>query len=217
MKKKFSELNNNISNKFNTLITSNVVSKIGSALNVVKNVGKELPYVASGIVKEIPSIGSNIVKGSISLPVNILTDIKINQNEFSLHIFEKQFRELGKTLDEYMHEIALDQGTTQPPATDNDPTIVRNEILTVFHKSKLNPEQLAALIMTNNIYIENESVGDWTRLQVQEVEEEIYNMRNEPGYIDKDKENRFKAPIEINRDPNEQSFQYTKKIKQNFD
>jgi hypothetical protein len=190
-------------------------TSIGSAIHEIPSIGKNIGTGIGSAINEIPYVATDIVKGSISLPVNILTNIKINQNEFSLHIFEKQFRALGKTLDEYMHEIALDQGTTQPPATDNDPTIVRNEILTVFHKSKLNPEQLAALIMTNNIYIENESVGDWTRLQVQEVEEEIYNMRNEPGYIDKDKED-LRAPIEINRDPNEQSFQYTKKIKQHF-
>jgi hypothetical protein len=185
--------------------------------SLTNNKLEEAKNTISSVVKELPSVKNDIVTGLL-LPVNILTDFKINQNEFSLHIFEKQFRALGKTLDEYMHEIALDQGTS---ATDNDPyddpTIVRNEILTVFHKSKLNPEQLAALIMTNNIYIENESVGDWTRLQVQEVEEEIYNMKNEPGYIDKDKEDYLKAPIEIDRDPNEQSFQYTKKIKQNFD
>jgi hypothetical protein len=186
------------------------------AKNVVNNKLEEAKNTISSVGKNLTFVGVNLVKDSISLPVNILTDLKINQNEFSLHIFEKQFRALGKTLDEYMHEIALDQGT-QPPATYDDPTIVRNEILTVFHKSKLNPEQLAALIISNNIYIENESVGDWTRLQVQEVEEEIYNMRNEPGYIDKDKEGIFKDPIELKRDPNEQSFQYTKKIKQNFD
>ena len=183
--------------------------------SVVNGVGSVIVKIPSAI-KETPSIGRSIGYNIGSLSVNILTDFKINQNE-SLHIFEKQFRAFGKTLDEYMHEIALDQGTQPTEATYNDPTIVRNEILTVFHKSKLNPEQLAALIMTNNIYIENESVGDWTRLQVQEVEEEIYNMRHEPGYIDKDKEEEEKDPIELERDPNEQSFQYTKKIKQNFD
>ena len=160
--------------------------------NIIGNIGTNLASV------------SNVVQKSALLPIK-------------LDIFEKRFKSLGKTLDEYMKEIAFDQNTNQMDVTDTEPTIVRNEILTVFHKSKLNPEQLAALIITNNIYIENETQGDWTRLQVQEVEEEIYNMRHEPGYIDKDKKEEEKDPIEVNRDPNEQSFQYTKKIKQNFD
>lgn len=177
------------------------------SLESAKSVGTEL-------LTTIPyDLAYNIPKTAATTLFNDFT--KSSQNTFSLDIFEKRFKLFGKTLDKYMEEIAFDQNTKKSGVIDNEHIIVKNEILTVFHKSKLNPNQLAALLMTNNIYIENEKPGDWTRLQVQEVEEEMYNMRHEPGYIDK--EDKYKDPIEYNRNPNEQSFQYTKKIKQNFD
>ena len=193
---------------------NSVLNSLDSArngYNTAKSVGKS---VGTELLTTIPyDLAYNIPKTAATTLFNDFT--KSSQNTFSLDIFEKRFKLFGKTLDKYMEEIAFDQNTKKSGVIDNEHIIVKNEILTVFHKSKLNPNQLAALLMTNNIYIENEKPGDWTRLQVQEVEEEMYNMRHEPGYIDK--EDKYKDPIEYNRNPNEQSFQYTKKIKQNFD
>ena len=187
-----------------------------NTLESAKNGLDTATSVSTELVTTIPyDLAYNIPKTAVTTLFNDFT--KSSQHTFSLDIFEKRFKLFGKTLDKYMEEIAFDQNTKKSGVTDNDHIVVKNEILTVFQKSKLNPNQLAALIMTNNIYIENEKPGDWTRLQVQEVEEEMYNMRHEPGYIDKDKEDKYKDPIEYNRDPNEQSFVYNKKIKQNFD
>ena len=197
---------------------TNVGTKINTGLNTIQTVANTAKSIGTELTNIPYDLAYNLPKTAATTVFNDLrTSFKPSQNTFSLDIFEKRFKLFGKTLDKYMEEIAFDQNTKKSGVIDNDHIIVKNEILTVFHKSKLNPNQLAALLMTNNIYIENEKPGDWTRLQVQEVEEEMYNMRHEPGYIDKDKEDKYKDPIEYNRNPNEQSFQYTKKIKQNFD
>ena len=166
------------------------------------------------VKKGVDSIKDTVIPNATNLFRGLKNSIKYDQNA-SLHIFENKFKSLGKTLDKYMEEIAFEQNT-KSGKIDNEHIVVRNEILSVFHKSKLNPDQLASLLLSNNIYIENEKPGDWTRLQNQEIEEEMYNMKHEPGYIDKDKEDVLRDPIEFNRNPDEQSFVYNKKLKQTF-
>ena len=227
---KFKELNDNVKNNFETVKTNrNKMGEDGKKLQERLNtrVSENFEKAKTGITYGLDKIGAipgvtdlkDITKfGVYTLPTTILSDLKkTNQNTFSINIFEKQFKSFGKTLDQYMEEIAFEQNTNKNAVIDNEHIVVRNEILTVFQKSKLNPDQLAALIMSNNIYIENEKPGDWTRLQSQEVEEEMYNMKHEPGYIEKDKKDILRDPIEIHRNPKEQSFLYTKQIKQNFD
>ena len=208
----------------NTTNTTNTKNSIFHKMkNITGNITSSMKIDPAKMKKINDSFNKNINDPIISLkdeiiPTNLLrglkNSIKFNKNA-SLHIFENKFKSLGKTLDKYMEEIAFDQNT-KSGKIDNEHIVVRNEILSVFHKSKLNPDQLAALIMSNNVYIENEKPGDWTRLQTQEVEEEMYNMKHEPGYIDKDKEDVLRDPIEFNRNPDEQSFVYNKKLKQTF-
>lgn len=198
------------------LVNSIHTNKIaGNKTKILEDANQKLEDIHNGylsVKKGIDSIKDEII------PTNLLRglkdSIKLDKNA-SLHIFENKFKSFGKTLDQYMEEIAFDQNT-KTAKIDNEHIVVRNEILSVFHKSKLNPDQLAALIISNNVYIENEKPGDWTRLQNQEVEEEMYNMKHEPGYIDKDKEDKYRDPIEFNRNPDEQSFVYNKKLKQMF-
>lgn len=117
----------------------------------------------------------------------------------SLHIFEKSLQAFGKTLDEYMEEISFDSNKPKGKI-DNDNIIVKNEILAVFNKSKLNPDQFANLLLSNNIYIENEKPGDWTQLKVNEVEEYLYGLRKEipKNEEDKDEEDHEKEKINKN-------------------
>lgn len=197
-------------------INTGVAENYNKATTGIRN---GVDTLTDGAISGVTDLKDITKFGVYNIPKNIFRDLKMishSQSNSNISIFENKFKSLGKTLDEYMKEIAFDQNT-KSGVIDNEHIVVRNEILSVFHKSKLNPEQLATLLITNNIYIENEKPGDWTRLQTQEVEEEMYNMRNEPGYIDKDKEDEYRDPIEYNRDPKEQSFTFTKKIKQTFD
>jgi hypothetical protein len=207
---------NNITTKVTGLTDSIVKNNLeDNRKQLLENANEKLKDVKKGI----DSVKDTIISvKDTNIPINLFRNlknsIKIDKNA-SLHIFENKFKSLGKELDKYMEEIAFDQDTKNAK-TDNEHIVVRNEILSVFHKSKLNPDQLAALLLSNNIYIENEKPGDWTRLQNQEIEEEMYNMKHEPGYIDKNKEDKYRDPIEFNRNPDEQSFVYNKKIKQTF-
>jgi hypothetical protein len=100
----------------------------------------------------------------------------------TIHIFEDPLQNLGKTLDEYFNEIAFDpikKTDVNEKKNNNDKIIIKNEILSIFNKSKLNPKQFANMILLNNVYIENEKPGDWTRLKTYEVDEMMNNMRHE--------------------------------------
>ena len=215
IKGKINGISTKITNKINSIsipenlrptLDKDQIEKINNSFN--KNINDPINKISSNVISlKDEIIPTNIFHG-------LKNSIKFDKNA-SLHIFENKFKSLGKTLDKYMEEIAFDQNT-KSGKIDNEHIVVRNEILSVFHKSKLNPDQLAALIVSNNVYIENEKPGDWTRLQNQEVEEEMYNMKHEPGYIDKDKEDKYRDPIEFNRNPEEQSFVYNKKLKQSF-
>lgn len=98
-------------------------------------------------------------------------------------MFENPLKSLGKKIDEFLNEIAFEpkpmNKKEKTPDPDPDNIIVKNEILSLFNKSKLNPTQFASLIIMNNVYIENERKGDWTRLQTYEVEEMMNNMKHE--------------------------------------
>ena len=122
-------------------------------------------------------------------------------------MFENSLKSLGKKIDEFLNEIAFEpkskENTKKPEDNDNDNIIVKNEILSLFNKSKLNPNQFASLIIMNNVFIENERNGDWTRLQTYEVEEMMNNMKHE---IDE--------PDEKNQKP--QFVNYKTTIKQKF-
>jgi hypothetical protein len=122
-----------------------------------------------------------------------------------LHIFENSFKELGNALDDFFNNISINPTNkinSDEMVIDNDNIIVRNEILSVFNKSKLNPDQFATLLVTNNIYIENEKPGDWSILKKNEVEENIYNIKHELDNLDKDANNK--------------SVQYKTNIRQTF-
>lgn len=123
----------------------------------------------------------------------------------SLHIFENPLTLLGKTLDLYMKEIGFDSNTSPNTDIDNENIIVKNEILAVFNKSKLNPDQFANLLLSNNIYITDEKPGDWTRLKINNIEEYLYGLRNEI----------VKEDAEENTTKN-QAFKYNTKVRQRF-
>jgi hypothetical protein len=108
-----------------------------------------------------------------------------NSSRKSLDLFIEPLTSLGKTLDEFLNEISFEPNA-KTTDTENANIIVKNEILSVVNKSKINPKQFASMILMNNIYIENEKPGDWTRLKTYEVEEMMNNMRNE--IIPKDKQ-----------------------------
>lgn len=105
----------------------------------------------------------------------------MEKTKLSLNIFEHPLQNLGKSLDEYFNEIAFDPITikNRNSKKDDDQIVIKNEILSIFNKSKLNPKQFASLILLNNIYIENEKPGDWTRLKTYEVDEMMNNIKHE--------------------------------------
>ena len=103
-----------------------------------------------------------------------------NIQDTKLHIFENSFKELGNALDDFFNNISINptNNTINPDemVIENDNIIIKNEILSVFNKSKLNPDTFATLLLTNNIYIENEKPGDWSILKKYEVEEDHLNI-----------------------------------------
>jgi hypothetical protein len=107
----------------------------------------------------------------------------------SFHVFENSLRKLGIALDDYMNTISLNPILSDKKIyeKDSDKIILKNEILSIFHKSKLHPTQFEELLLTNNIYIENEKPGDWTQLKINEVEEYMYNIKHELDKLDNDK------------------------------
>ena len=123
------------------------------------------------------------------------------KNEVSLQLFESPLTKLGQTIDDYLNEISFDKNISSVKKKENDKIIIKNEILSIMNKSKLNPDQFASLLLLNNVYIENEEMGDWTKLKINEVEETINNIRNEI----------------INSDNKEESIQYTTMIRQKFE
>jgi hypothetical protein len=152
----------------------------------------------------------------LSVALSSLESLSETKNSFSnifkkgsLQIFENPLTLLGKTLDLYMKEIAFDSSTSPNTNIDNENIIVKNEILAVFNKSKLNPDQFANLLLTNNIYITDEKPGDWTRLKINNIEEYLYGLRNE--IVNEDKEE------EEEENTKNQAFQYNTKIRQRFD
>ena len=127
-----------------------------------------------------------------------------NIKKKSLEIFEKPLTSLGKSLDEYLNEISFEPKYSNKKKEDNDNIIVKNEILSVFNKSKIDPTQFASMIVMNNIYIENEKPGDWTRLKTYEVEEMMNNILHETKNI-----------TEI-KDKTNQSVSYKTTVRQRF-
>lgn len=107
--------------------------------------------------------------------------------------FEDALQKFGEKLDNFKKKISANPTETNTNENENDKIIVKNEILSIFNKSKLHPNQFAELLVTSNIYIENEKMGDWTNLKINEVEENIYNMKHE---IDKPKNKNQKKQIE---------------------
>ena len=103
-------------------------------------------------------------------------------------MFKEPLETLGKQLDIFLNEIAFDskpESKTQIKE-NNDNIIIKNEILSVFNKSKINTHQFAPLLMMNNVYIVNEQKGDWTRLKTYEIEEMMNNIKHEIDDKDKD-------------------------------
>jgi len=75
--------------------------------------------------------------------------------------FEEALQKFGKKLGNFQNQISANPTTeTSNNANTNDKIIVKNEILSIFYKSKLHPNQFAELLVTSNIYIENEKMGD---------------------------------------------------------
>jgi hypothetical protein len=121
-----------------------------------------------------------------------------------LQKFEENLQKFGEKLDDFKKTISLNPTETSNNANTKDEIIVKNEILSIFNKSKIHPNQFAELLVTSNIYIENEKMGDWTNLKINEVEENIYNMKHE---IDKPK----------NKNQNQKDqIEYTNIITQNL-
>ena len=124
----------------------------------------------------------------------------MEKTKTSLNLFEHPLQNLGKSLDEYFNEIAFDPITIKNTniKKDDDKIVIKNEILSIFNKSKLNPKQFASLILLNNIYIENEKPGDWTRLKTYEVDEMMNNIKHENDIDDgvkKDETINYKTTI----------------------
>lgn len=98
----------------------------------------------------------------------------------SSYTFEDSLSKLGVKLDDFINTISLNPNSNPTENNkDDDKIIVKNEILSIFNKSKLYPNRFAELLVTSNIYIENEKMGDWTNLKINEVEENMYNMKHE--------------------------------------
>jgi len=108
------------------------------------------------------------------------------KHKVSLQLFESPLTKLGEAIDEYLNEISFDK--IKSVDKENDKIIIKNEILSIMNKSKLNPDQFASLLVLNNVYIENEKMGDWTKLKINEIEETINNIRNEINYSDNKEE-----------------------------
>jgi hypothetical protein len=129
-----------------------------------------------------------------------------NIKKKSLEIFEKPLTSLGKSLDEYLNEISFEPKHSNKKKEDNDNIIVKNEILSLFNKSKIDPTQFASMIVMNNIYIENEKPGDWTRLKTYEVEEMMNNIRHENDDDSEDEQ----------KNKTDQSVSYKTTVRQRF-
>lgn len=185
---------NNASNttQKNTINPVNVQNAAQNALNTVNSAANTLSQIKKNMLSNFSSF-TNYKRGS-------------------LHIFENPLQAIGKTLDEYMDEIGLE--SSKGKKKDNENMIVKNEILAVFNKSKLNPDQFAKLLITNNIYIVNEKPGDWTRLKVNEVEEYLHGIREE---IVKDDDDDIEEIKDDNKLKKEQSFMYNKILQQEFE
>lgn len=122
----------------------------------------------------------------INVAVNTLKNdndtITKNEKKESFHMFDNSLKKFGIALDDYMNTISLNpiqKDNIKIDEKNNDTIILKNEIMSIFYKSKLNPKQFEELLLTNNIYIENEKPGDWTQLKINEVEEYIYNIKHE--------------------------------------
>jgi hypothetical protein len=196
-----SSTNNNNANVQNTLNPVNVQNALNpvnvqnatqNALNTVNSAANTLSQIKKNMLSNFSSF-TNYKRGS-------------------LHIFENPLQAIGKTLDEYMDEIGLE--SSKGKKKNNENMIVKNEILAVFNKSKLNPDQFAKLLITNNIYIVNEKPGDWTRLKVNEVEEYLHGIREE---IVKDDNDDIEEIQDDNKLKKEQSFMYNKILQQEFE
>jgi len=94
--------------------------------------------------------------------------------------FEKGLQEYGKELDEQF--ISMFGFLLDPKfATSNEsPLTVINELNVVINKSKLlfNPNQFAYMVLKNNVYIENPKPGDWLRLNMNNIEEGLINLKD---------------------------------------
>jgi hypothetical protein len=120
-------------------------------------------------------------------------------------MFQKPLETLGEQLDRFFNDIAF-ESIPEETKTKSEDIIIKNEILSVFNKSKINTKQFAPLLMKNNVYIVNEQKGDWTRLKTYEIEEMMNNIKHE---IDDDKDK--------NTNPKNQYVNYKTSIRQKFD
>jgi len=92
--------------------------------------------------------------------------------------FETGLQKYGKELDEQFIRMFGDPEFTI--SYEASPFTVINEINVVLNKSKLlfNPNQFAYMILKNNVYIENPKPGDWLRLNMNNVEEGLINLKD---------------------------------------
>ena len=108
----------------------------------------------------------------------------------SSYTFEDALSKLGVKIDDFINTISLNPNSNPTENDkDSDKIIVKNEILSIFNKSKLYPNRFAEVLVTSNIYIENEKMGDWTNLKINEVEENMYNTKHELDNPDNNKKN----------------------------
>jgi hypothetical protein len=102
-----------------------------------------------------------------------------NQNKSKSSSLEEMFKNYGKELDEGTEEIFGFLLDTELSDMESSPFETITEINMVFNKSKLlHPNQFALMQMNKNVYIENPKPGDWLRMNINDIEEGLANLKD---------------------------------------
>ena len=121
----------------------------------------------------------------INVAINALGGKTVSNQSQGSDYFEKKLGEYGKELDEGLKNskslnFLLDINKKIDMIDNTSPYNTINEIDLVFHKSKLlfSPSQFAYMQTKNNIYIENPTISNWIQFNIDNIEEELINLKD---------------------------------------
>jgi hypothetical protein len=99
--------------------------------------------------------------------------------------FETELGKYGEELDNSLGKnkslnFLLDMHKKIDMIDNTAPYTTINEINLVFHKSKLlfSPAQFAYMQTNNNVFVENPTISNWIRFNIDNIEEELINLKD---------------------------------------